>query len=564
MLEEASASLPDRAADGLLIAACIFAVLAFGAVESWSRSIVALLLVAATALRVVSPHRLRFGVEAKLLMSVLGLIICMGLLQALNPRSPLSPFPLLPATSSSYGSVQSLASWAGFTVAVGCSAAIHVRGRSLYLLGWLLALGAVVASLGIIQKVTGNHLMYGFRIIPYGYDAFGPFYNKDHAATFLGISGMAGVGLFGWNVARFQSGKSRMSAADYIAKQVLLGFAVVLVSAGLMYTGSRAGLAGFLAALMLFGGLLIVRRRVSVGAAAAAGLLFAGGIVASAYLAPGLYHLARIPYSIAFRLELYRSALALSRDFPLFGVGSGSFMSVFPPYQALSVQGTVTHAHNDWLEWACELGLPLACVWASVVGLIIARAYQKMKNARPEDFWLVGAALSAVIFSCLHALVEYPMNIPANALIFAVLLGLLADIAGPGAAIKPVSARSDLAARAAFLALSTIVLVGGVREGVGGYYARMAARADSGASTPLWKSAIDWDPKPQYLYKCSIGSLTAADAAPNAMRADGMLREALVMSQRALEAAPYEPAYRRLVGTLLLRLGRRPDAQTYL
>jgi O-antigen ligase len=55
----------------------------------------------------------------------------------------------------------------------------------------------------------------------------------------------------------------------------------------------------------------------------------------------------------------------------------------------------VEHAHNDWLEWAAEGGLPYALAWLVVAVSVVRPAVRSM--------WGLG-----VLAVFLHAFVDYP------------------------------------------------------------------------------------------------------------------------------------------------------------
>src|SRR5205823_5212023 len=62
---------------------------------------------------------------------------------------------------------------------------------------------------------------------------------------------------------------------------------------------------------------------------------------------------------LAVRLEIWSRALQVMRDFPLTGIGMGSFRSVAPalyPY-VISDPEKVHHAHNLYLQIGTDLGL---------------------------------------------------------------------------------------------------------------------------------------------------------------------------------------------------------------
>ena len=78
----------------------------------------------------------------------------------------------------------------------------------------------------------------------------------------------------------------------------------------------------------------------------------------------------------------------------------------------------VEHAHNDWLEWASEGGIPFAALWIFLAIPICRRAFRSI--------WGVG-----ILAVLVHALVDYPFaKLGVAAWFFALCGGLLAAEAG--------------------------------------------------------------------------------------------------------------------------------------
>jgi len=99
-------------------------------------------------------------------------------------------------------------------------------------------------------------------------------------------------------------------------------------------------------------------------------------------------------------------------EHPWRGFGLGTFSTVYPAYAAFDAGAVVEHAHNDWLEWTSEGGLPFALVWAALALAATRAAIRSM--------WAIGVP---AVF--LHALVDYPFARLGIAAWVFVLIGML-------------------------------------------------------------------------------------------------------------------------------------------
>ena len=107
------------------------------------------------------------------------------------------------------------------------------------------------------------------------------------------------------------------------------------------------------------------------------------------------------------------SSVAMLRDRPWMGFGLGTYQSAYPAYTLFDIGLTVNHAHDDWLEWAADGGIPLFLLMA-FVALWSARAAWRSP-------WAVG-----IVAVFLHSAVDYPLHKPAICAWLFVLLGALA------------------------------------------------------------------------------------------------------------------------------------------
>ncbi|MEP7354466.1 MAG: O-antigen ligase family protein [Acidobacteriota bacterium] len=101
------------------------------------------------------------------------------------------------------------------------------------------------------------------------------------------------------------------------------------------------------------------------------------------------------PDPLAYRTQIFASALDLIRKHPLGGSGLGTFALAYTEFARFDAGRAVEHAHNDWLEFAATGGIGFALVWIAA-GLTAARP-------AIHSIWAIG-----ILAVCFHALVDDP------------------------------------------------------------------------------------------------------------------------------------------------------------
>ena len=124
------------------------------------------------------------------------------------------------------------------------------------------------------------------------------------------------------------------------------------------------------------------------------------------------------------RLTYYRTTWEAIWDRPLLGTGYGTYADAFRAYNHPDT-GTyfLDKAHNTYLQVIMELGWPAAAALYSGLALLVFRSLQA---PLPQGGT---AALPAVLAACsvlvaVHALVDFSLEMPANAATYALLLGV--------------------------------------------------------------------------------------------------------------------------------------------
>lgn len=351
--------------------------------------------------------------------------------------------------------------------------------RRPYAVVWLMvALGAGIAGqvgAELAYRGTEEKLILGLWPVRWGNSA-GTFANRNHFAGWLMMAALmlAAVALRYLKPLR----SSRPTGAVPPAKVIWAGWlALGLAGAGVVFalmSGSRSGLLA-----LLCGGLMLVlgvkhhsvsRRR----GFALATLVLLLMLVALPFAGPTLDRLSKMKDETSAsyaKWRLWGDALTIFTKYPVTGTGPGTFVRSNILYKTAGGESTAWHAENDVLQWLSETGL-----WGLIVlGGGVVMLWRKVgrwfwspqwKTAEPE---LMLGALAGLVAIMMHSLFDFPWQVMANALLGAVILGVvvgLHDAHNPEAEFKLASRRHGwlLAGGGLVLLLVGVMAIWGFRE----------------------------------------------------------------------------------------------------
>ncbi|MBT8085110.1 MAG: O-antigen ligase family protein [Woeseia sp.] len=294
--------------------------------------------------------------------------------------------------------------------------------------------GAFQAAYGALMTLSG--LEYGFFVEKeFGRGvATGTFVNRNHLAGYLEMSLAVGVGLMLAELSPQRAAdwrdRTRRILEALLSAKALTRLALVIMVIALVLTRSRMGNIGFLVSLTVVGAFyLFAIRRITRGSL----IFFASLLIIDLLIVSNFFGIEQVAERLQQttleteeRDEVSKEALAMVRDFPLTGIGAGSFYSTYPMYNIGDVApGFYRHAHNDYLQFAAEFGLPaFALLGFSVLASFFAAIRAMIKR---RDRLLQGmsfAATMGILALLIHSAVDFNLQIPANAAMFVVLLAL--------------------------------------------------------------------------------------------------------------------------------------------
>ena len=305
------------------------------------------------------------------------------------------------------------------------------------LLNAILAIVTGYAAFGLAQEFTGWRLS--------GSDAYrasvvSTFVNRNHFATYASLGLIIALGLMLEPLLRAVRAKQGFWTIWAVAQAIATVFeerrlpliAAVVILLAVIGSASRGGilsLAGavvFLLAIVFFAG----RAKRSTKVIASIATLGAGLLVVSLtgeVLLERLQALFAVEgeASASARLQAWAMTLDAIAQRPWLGHGHGAYLEVFYLHGGpeLGSMGLWTHAHNDYLQLAAELGIPAAVALVLAYLLVWGQCLGSMFTRHRRQIYPLVAATVGVLVG-LHAITDFSLLMPAVAMTFAAILGI--------------------------------------------------------------------------------------------------------------------------------------------
>ena len=330
-------------------------------------------------------------------------------------------------------SIYPFATLQAVTVVAGCCA-VFVIARAIarrteravwVALAPILLVSLMEAGLGLHQHLLGQ--LFSDVLSP---TAHGTFVNRNHFSALLGSCFGLVVGLSFVSGFRLRRGRSAGSR-DVVLTLVGAGVAVAYL-VGIVLSFSRMGIV--VAVLLVLASVVMTAWRRGPALLLAGSCAAAMGIAAVVGVA-GLGD--RFKQLVSdqgdpTRVAIWRDSVGVAKDHLWTGSGLGSFSFVFRRSEMYFPRKTVDHAHFDYLEWLVELGLPGALFLAGVIGMVLVSACRSLRGVEHPRRALQAGCILGAAGLLLHAIVGFPLQMPALAGWFAALLGFACGLSRPG------------------------------------------------------------------------------------------------------------------------------------
>jgi hypothetical protein len=303
-------------------------------------------------------------------------------------------------TAYSFETKLAILRWATFlgVFVIGISLFQDCNVRRWFRLG-LVWFAFFVAVLATFQTFTSRGKVFWVFATPYTDFVMGPILYRNHYAAF--IEAVLPMALY--------------QAVHQKRNSLLYSGIAAAMYASVIASASRAGTVLTTAEVVLVPLLLWVLHR-STGRDVAMGLIRIGVILAVFTAAVGwesVWVRFWTPDQLGIRRELAISTVHMIAAHPWLGTGLGTWPMVYPQYAVVDVGLVANQAHNDWLQWTAEGGLPFSIMLSTLFFWCLQPAFRSV--------WGLG-----IVAVFLHAIVDYPFSRPALGSWAILILSMLA------------------------------------------------------------------------------------------------------------------------------------------
>lgn len=312
----------------------------------------------------------------------------------------------------------------GLCVSVFCNS----RKRVFLVIVGVLIISILEASIGIYQYISIDGEKY----------ATGTYVNRNHFSGFIELTSFL---LIGYalslkkykknNISNVNTNLMEVIYSDNLYKQSLIIFIICIIVVSLFLASSRMAIFCFISTITFFFFMLKKINREDPGDKLL--ILFAIFVISSFVLFIGLYPIfKRFLETVGEapgRVFVWKDCLNIIKDYPLFGTGLDTFRYIYPQYKTIEKAVRFNFAHNDYLQLMIETGiigfLLLTIPLINFLKYSINKIFVLSKNKDFFGSYIRLGALCGVLSILIHSLVDFNLHIPANALYFSMLIGLI-------------------------------------------------------------------------------------------------------------------------------------------
>ncbi len=425
----------DRAIDFLLIGLLVFTPLAFGTVQVWSITVVHLItlaMLAAWLIKMTALGKFRL-IKTPLdlpILLFLGIAVITTLTSIYPYASKIELYKIMNYILLYYLVVNN----------------IKDKRQIKRIATLVVIVGTSLALYGLYNYFSGIEKIYTLDKKYYLGMLTSTYVNHNHIGGYFELAIPLGIGLM--LAHQYLPGRTRRSKIlpPAFVSALLIAATFIMIIA-LVFTYSRGTWLGFLGSMIVLGMIISFRFKIfrdwsrlkKWGALAVIALI----IISAVLLMPDkvkqragtMFKFQEGKFSFTLKRAgggreiVYRDTLRMIKDRPILGTGLGTFIHAYPKYRPPGFRIFMNAVHNDYLQYGQEMGIFGLGSFVVLLVLFFKKNLSLLKNLKDKYLQsLTIGFLVSITAIAIHSLVDFNLQIPANALLFWIILALSSSI----------------------------------------------------------------------------------------------------------------------------------------
>jgi O-antigen ligase len=306
---------------------------------------------------------------------------------------------------------------------------VHTREQQLFIVYFIVTMAVVLSLIGLLKRFDLLPVdLWNYPIHRKSISVAGTYGNRNHLAGYLEMAIPLMFGLF---LIRHRT----------LSGVLLLSYLALFLIVTHILTLSRGGWISLTFALLFFVITLLSQQRFA-NKKLLIGIVFATIsvffiILSSTDAVQRLLTLTEEDtyVDLSGRSHAWTGVLAMIAHHPLFGTGPGSFATFFTQFQPAGLNTRFYYAHNDYLQILAEVGGAVIVPFFWLLYGFCREVCKKLRHRSRQTWGITLGASTGVVALLVHSFSDFNLYIPANAILFTVLVALA--VGGPNNANKP-------------------------------------------------------------------------------------------------------------------------------